>query len=316
MQRVYLATSFVVLASMTLLPAFDNPANSKYQVIHGWPQVPEGSTFAGIGGVDVDSRNRVFVFQRTDPPILCFDGATGKMLAAWGDGQFTRAAHGLEVDPEDNVWVVDVDLHQVYKFNHQGDLLMTMGTKGTPGLGPEHFNQPTDVAVAENGEIYVADGYVNSRVVKFSPEGQFLFDWGQKGDQPGELDTPHGIAVDRQGRVYVADRGNGRIQIFEGDGTFLEQWTRPQMRRPWGLDIGSDGALYVADGGDLVHRGKKERILRFSPEGNLLDQWGSFGRYDGQFYWAHDVAVAPSGEVYVCDVLGKRVQKFVARPPG
>ena len=301
---------------MPLLSSFDNPSDSSYQVVHGWPQLPEGSTLAGVAGVDVDSLHRVFVFQRTDPPVLCFDGSTGKVLASWGDGQFTRSAHGLEIDSEDNVWLVDVEHHQVFKFSPQGDLLMTLGTKGTPGLGPRHFNKPTDVAVTESGEIYVADGYANSRVAKFSADGQFLLDWGRKGEQPGELDTPHGIAVDRRGIVYVADRGNGRIQIFDGDGRLLDQWTNPRMKRPWGLDLGPDGSVYVVDGGDLVHRGKKEHVLRFSSEGKLLDQWGGFGRYDGQFYWAHDVAVAPTGEVYVCDVLGKRIQKFVNRPSG
>ena len=192
------------------------------------------------------------------------------MLAAWGDGQFTRAAHGLEVDPEDNVWVVDVDLHQVYKFNHQGDLLMTMGTKGTPGLGPEHFNQPTDVAVAENGEIYVADGYVNSRVVKFSPEGQFLFDWGQKGDQPGNW-TPSRNCGGSPGKSLCCRPRERSNPDFRRGRNLSRAVDQTPNEASLGLDIGSDGALYVADGGDLVHRGKKERILRFSPEGNLLD---------------------------------------------
>ena len=316
MQRLWLAAAFAALAGITLWPGLDPFAGSSYRVVHGWPQAPEGSPFAGVAGVDVDSRHRVFIFQRTDPPILCFDGATGKLLASWGEGRFTESAHGLEVDPRDNVWVVDVEHHQVFKFSPRGELLMTLGTRGTPGLGPAHFNKPTDVAVADSGEIFVADGYNNSRVAKFSSEGKFLLDWGSKGDQLGQLDTPHGIAVDGRGRVYLADRGNRRIQVFDGAGRLLDHWTSPRMRRPWGLDIGADGSVFVADGGDLVHRGKKERILKFSPEGRLLDLWGSFGRYDGQFYWAHDVAVAPTGEVYVCDVLGRRVQKFVAGPSG
>lgn len=316
MRRLWLAAAFAVLAGIALRPGLAPVAASKFRVVHGWPQAPEGSPFGGVAGVDVDSRNRVFIFQRTDPPILCLDGQTGKLLASWGDGRFTEAAHGLEVDPRDNVWVVDVGHHQVFKFSRKGELLMTLGTKGTPGLGPALFNKPTDVAVARNGEIYVADGYVNSRVARFSADGKFLMDWGSKGDRPGQLNTPHGIAVNSQGEVYVADRGNQRVQVFDAEGTLLRHWSSPRMRRPWGLDIGADGSVFVADGGDLVHRDKKERILKFSPEGRLLDLWGSFGRYDGQFYWAHDVAVSPTGAVYVCDVLGRRVQKFVAGPSG
>ena len=316
MQRVWLAAAFAVLAGIALRPGLDPVAGSKYRVVHGWPRAPEGAPFAGVAGVDVDSRNRVFIFQRTDPPILCLDGQTGKLLASWGEGRFTEAAHGLEVDPRDNVWVVDVGHHQVFKFSPRGELLMTLGTRGTAGLGPALFNKPTDVAVGPGGEIYVADGYENSRVAKFSSDGTFLMDWGSRGDRPGQLNTPHGIALDGKGQVYVADRGNQRVQVFDGKGTLLRHWSSPRMRRPWGLDIGADGSVFVADGGDLVHRDKKERILKFSPEGRLLDQWGSFGRYDGQFYWAHDVAVSPTGAVYVCDVLGRRVQKFVAGPSG
>ena len=225
-------------------------------------------------------------------------------------------AHGLTVDHRDNVWVTDSKRHQVFKFSHDGKLLMTLGAKDVPGLDGNHFNGPTDVAVAPGGEFYVADGYGNSRVAKFSADGKFLLDWGRKGDGPGEFDIPHGIALDAQGRVYVADRSNARIQVFDGDGKFLYQWKSEELGRPWGLDIGSDGCLYVVDGGDLklvkLTSHNRNRALKLDLQGNILAKWGSFGSYDGQFYWAHDVAVAGNGDVYVGDVYwGMRVQKFV-----
>ncbi len=298
---------------------------SAYHVVHGWPVLPDGYVLGQVSGVGVDSHNHVFVFHRAHhswmekknkelidaPTILCFDGGTGKLVASWGADRFL-VPHGLRVDGDDNIWVTDVGLHQVFKFNHDGKLLVTLGDQRTPGLDSKHFNGPTDVAMARDGSIYVSDGYGNSRVAKFSPKGEFLFDWGRKGDKPGEFDTPHGVAIDSRGRVYVADRSNSRIQVFKGDGTFLTQWQSAGLGRPWAVTVGPDGYLYVVDGGDLKPRPPdRARILMLDLQGNILDQWGSFGNYDGQIYWGHDIAVGKNGDVYVGDVYhGMRVQKF------
>jgi DNA-binding beta-propeller fold protein YncE len=286
-----------------------------YQVVHGWPELPEGFAFGQVSGVGADSHNHVFVFHRGDHPIMCFEGATGKLVASWGDGMF-RTPHGLAVDVKDNVWVTDVGHHQVFKFSHDGELLMTIGAKDVPGLDGKHFNQPTDIAVAQNGEFYVSDGYGNSRVAKFSAQGEFLLDWGRKGDQPGEFDTPHGIALDAQGRVYVADRSNARVQVFDGNGKFLSQWKSAELGRPWDITIGPDGYAYVVDGGDLNPKPPdRGRVVKLDLEGHALETWGRFGKYDGQIYWGHALAVAQNGDVYVTDVgLGMRVQKFVRKP--
>ena len=285
-----------------------------YQVVHGWPQLPEGFALGQVSGVDVDSHNHVFVFHRGDMPVMCFEGSTGKIVASWGDGMFGRA-HGLKVDDQDNVWMTDIGHHQVFKFSHEGKLLMTVGAKDVPGLDGNHFNQPTDVAVTSSGEFYVSDGYGNSRVAKFSRDGKFLFDWGRKGDKPGEFDLPHGIALDSQGRVYVADRSNSRIQVFDGNGKFLQHWKSTELGRPWGLRVGADGYLYVVDGGDMNPKPPdRGRVLKLDLQGIILEKWGSFGSCDGQFYWAHAVGVAKNGDVYVTDVhVGMRVQKFVRR---
>lgn len=291
---------------------FSTRANSGYQVVHGWPNLPAGFALGQTTGVEVDSNNRVLVFHRGKRSILAFDGDSGDLLASWGDGMF-GTAHGLTVDHEDNVWVTDSREHQVHKFSSKGELLLTLGAKGVPGLDGTHFNSPTDVAIAPNGDIYVTDGYGNRRIAKFDAAGTFLLDWGIEGSRRGEFVDPHGIVLDKQGNVYIADRGNSRIQIFSSEGKFLKMWKSEALGRPWGLAIGSNGLLYVADGGDMRSAPpERNRVVILDLQGKIRETFGSFGSYDGQFYWAHDIAVGGDGALYVCDVnVGMRVQKFV-----
>ena len=309
--------------------AFDGRAvgADAYQVVHGWPILPEGYVLGQVSGVAVDSHNHVFVFHRgsrpwTDsqdikpiaqPAILCYDGDSGKQIAAWGQNRFLLP-HGMRVDAQDNIWVTDVALHQVFKFSHDGKLLMTLGTERTPGLDGTHFNKPTDVAFGPEGTIYVSDGYVNSRVARFASDGKFLGDWGHKGANPGEFDLPHGITIDSQGRVYVADRSNARIQVFDRDGKFLYAWKSFELGRPFALTVGPDGYLYVVDGGDQNPEPPDHgAILRLDLTGKILDRWSRHGNYDGQLYIGHDVAVGKDGAVYVGDIEGRRIQKFVRK---
>ena len=314
--RFRIAVLLPLIWGISALVVWSSDSSGAYQVAHGWPKLPEGFAFGQVSGVGVDSHNHVFVFHRGEHPIMCFEGATGKLVASWGDGMFATP-HGLAVDSRDNVWVTDVGHHQVFKFSHDGKLLLTVGAKDVPGLDGNHFNKPTDVAVTPEGDFYVSDGYGNSRVAKFSAEGEFLFDWGTKGDQPGEFDLPHGIALDpaKRDRVYVADRSNARVQIFDGNGKFLYQWKSAELGRPWDVFVGPDGNVYVMDGGDLKPAPPdRGRVVILNPQGKILGEFGSFGSYDGQFYWGHAVAVAKNGDVYVADVnVGMRVQKFVRK---
>lgn len=299
-----------------------------YRVVHGWPQLPSGELLGQVSGVGVDSRGTVVVFRRaqrswplsgalsTDPieapTILLFDGATGRQLGAWGAGRFAMP-HGLTVDGEDNVWVTDVALHQVFKFTPDGAPLLTLGERGVPGDDSLHFNRPTDVAVAPDGSFYVSDGYGNSRVVRFSKEGRYLFSWGRRGGRPGDFDVPHGIARDATGAVYVADRNNARIQVFDSVGHPLAEWKGPELGRPWAVRVGADGYLYMLDGGDQpTTPPDRARVLKLTRQGRVIGSFGSFGNYDGQFVWPHALAVATDGTVYVGDVsTGMRVQKFI-----
>ena len=305
--------------------------SGSYRVVHGWPLLPDGFLFGAVSGVGIDSHNHVFVFHRADvhwvdklnenpikaPAIMSFDGQTGTLLSSWGTNLFLDP-HELTVDKDDNVWVTDCGLQQVLKFSNDGRLLMAVGEKGRSGLDANHFNQPTDVAIAADGSFYVSDGYVNNRVAKFSAVGKFLFDWGHKGRGPREFDTPHSLAIDREGRVYVADRGNARLQVFKADGTFLYQWKSAQLGRPWAVRYGADGFLYVVDGGDLhgdpyATPPDRGAIMKLDLKGSILAKWSRYGSYDGQIFWGHDIAVGNDGAVYVGDIQGRRVQKFVRR---
>jgi peptidylamidoglycolate lyase len=296
-----------------------------YAVVHGWPRLPEGRILGRAAGVEVDSHNHVLVYhgagrEWTDPfpkepipgeTVALFDGSNGELLAEWGRDLFIMP-HGLSVDEQDNVWLTDVGRHQVFKFSHDGELLLTLGTEGVTGDDARHFNLPTDVAVLPDGSFYVSDGYENSRVVKFSAEGEFLFQWGTKGSGPGQFDLPHGIAIDAGGNVYVADRGNARIQVFDALGKHITQWKSPALGRPYGIALDGMNAAFVVDGGDQPEQPPdRSRAFRLGLDGSIEAEFGRYGNYDGQFLLGHDIAVAADGAVFVVDVLGARVQKFV-----
>lgn len=278
-----------------------------------------------VSGVGVDSHGHVFVFHRagrdwvsddldlTPIPratVLRFDDETGALQASWGNNLFAMP-HGLTVDEHNNIWLTDVALHQVYKFSHDGHLLLTVGERGIAGSDSRHFNRPTKVAVASDGSFFVSDGYRNNRVAKFAPDGRFLMEWGSKGSGPGQFDLPHGIALGRDGRVYVADRTNGRVQIFLPDGKYVATWSGPDFGRPFDIAVGIDGTVFVADGGDLPKDPPdRSRVVVVRADGKVLEHFGRFGVYDGQLYKAHDIAVGRNGAVFVGDANG-RVQKFV-----
>jgi len=312
MQQRYSTLTKVVLCLFAAAPIL--PAAENYQVVHGWPIVPDQFAFAEVSGVGVDSQNRVWVFHRGQNPVMAFDGASGKLLMAFGQ-QLIKQSEGLAVDAQDNIWLTDIGRHQVFKFAKDGNLLLTLGVQEKAGSDATHFDGPTDVAVARTGEFFVTDGYGNSRVVKFDKDGKFLLEWGKKGSGPGEFDTPHGIAIDNENRVYVADRGNARIQVFDSGGKFLREFKSDDIGRPWSLTFANDGYLYVVDGGDLkTGPPDRARVLKMDLEGRVVDRLGTYGKSDGQFYWPHDVAVAPNGDVYVCDInVGMRVQKFIKK---
>lgn len=303
------------------------PASGEaYHLVPNWPQLPDGLILGQVAGVDVASNGNVFVFHRAErvwngeeielefiasPTMLVLDSKTGEVIEQWGAEMFVMP-HGLTIDHEDYLWLTDVGLHQVFKFDAKGNLLMTLGERGVAGDDASHFNMPTDVAIAPNGSFYVSDGYVNSRVTKFSSDGQFIMRWGARGMGAGQFDVPHSIALDAQGLVYVADRGNARIQIFDETGRFIKEWKDSSLGRPWAVRINETGEIFIVDGGDQnEYWPDRARILKLDSQGNILASFGSYGRKPGQFIWPHTIAIDSDGALYVGEVAtGMRIQKF------
>jgi DNA-binding beta-propeller fold protein YncE len=301
-----------------------NNPGFRYTLVKEWPGLPQGFHLGAPAGLALDSSGHLFVFHRgprhwsllmpetliTGPTILELDSRTGQVINQWGAGLFTMP-HGLTIDRNNNVWVTDAGLHQVFKFSHEGKLLMQLGTAGVAGKDSLHFNQPTDLAVAADGSIYICDGYGNSRVMKFSAEGKFLFAWGEKGIKPGQFNIPHSIVLDNKGLVYVADRENDRIQVFDTQGKFLRQWKSNADARLFALAFDSSRNQLFAS----------EDITRFIffPKGSdlfLFNQDTSFLPYklnepDEELVCRyHDLAVDREGNIYAGDILGNRILKF------
>ncbi len=288
--------------TLTIL-AQDKPGmpQLEYRVIEGFFQLPPHVNFGEVSGVAVDENGHVFIFNRGPNPLMEFTGY-GNFIRTIGDGLF-EGAHGLRIDPEGNLWTTDVTTHLVLRFNAGGHVTMVLGRKGRAGETEMLFNQPTDIGFGPNGEIFVTDGYGNSRVVKFDRDGNFIQAWGKKGSNPGEFNLPHTIIVDPQGRVFVGDRDNMRIQIFDLDGNFITQWTHAGS--PWGLDLTNDGILFMADG-------YANRVVKLDTTGKILGAFGASGKTAGRFAFAHGIAVGKNEELFIAEILNWRVQKFVS----
>ncbi|WP_339839922.1 peptidyl-alpha-hydroxyglycine alpha-amidating lyase family protein [uncultured Flavobacterium sp.] len=211
--------------------------SDSYILVNDWPKLPENFVLGNPTGLGINSENNIVVFHRAnriweetmqkdkiqENTILTLNKQTGEVLKSWGADLFIMP-HGLEVDKQNNIWVTDCGLHQVFKFDSNGNLLMILGEAKVPGDDSSHFNEPTDIAVTEDGSFYISDGYENSRIAKFSKEGEYLFEWGKFGNKQGEFNIPHGIDLDNEGNVYVADRENNRIQKFDAKGNFIAVW--------------------------------------------------------------------------------------------
>jgi DNA-binding beta-propeller fold protein YncE len=302
--------------------------SSWFRVDPSWPRHVSDLAPGEVPGIAVDKSDRIYVLARANPPVRVYT-ADGKFLRAWGEGQVDWG-HGIRVDQAGYVWVTDIGRHVVYKFTPDGKLELTLGTPDESGADEKHLNQPTDVAIAPDGHVFATDGYGNHRIVHFDPKGQFLGSWGKAdarpGRQAGEFHTPHAIVIDSEGRLYVADRGNGRIQVFDRSGTFLDAWTNVMV--PWGLWISPKDEIWACGSTPMPHNlievahgipPKDQVFVRFDTTGRIRQLWGvprspEHEPIPGTSNWVHGLAVDSKGNLYAGEIQGQRAQKFVRRP--
>lgn len=308
----------IVLA--VLLPMLQLRAQGPVPEIpyHSFPdflKLPPDIYLGEAAGVAVNSKGEIFVFHRGTHPLLEFN-PDGTFVRSIADGLYGFVfAHSVRVDKQDNIWTIDEGANVVVKFSPQFRVLMVLGRRpesvesapssGPPAPRPEwQFNRPTDVAFGLDGEIYVSDGYGNSRVVKYDKDGNWIKAWGQRGAAPGEFHTPHTIVTDDQGLVYVGDRENKRVQVFDPDGKFLTEWDK--VGAPWAMCItpGPRQFIYMADAWT-------GRIEKLDLHGNILGTFGKSGKQLGQFGWVHGMACPSENVLYVAELLNWRVQKLV-----
>jgi sugar lactone lactonase YvrE len=307
----------VVAAFAQLNAASTNDPPNPYRAVENWAQLPAGVQWGPVINVDPDAHGNIWVFHRSDPAVLEFD-ASGKFVRSFGAGMFVQA-HGLFIDSAGNVWVTDAQGkdgkgQQVFKFSPEGKVLMTLGKAGVAGDGPDTFNGPSGVVVAPNGDIFVADGHggdTNARIVKFSKDGKFIKAWGKKGSGPGEFDTPHSIAMDSKGRLFVADRVNNRIQIFDQDGKFIDQWK--QFGRPSGIYISKDDTLYAVDSqsDDKTNPGVKRGIYIGSAKNGKVKSFIPDPSPNPAIALAEGVSADAKGNIYAAGVSSTALHKFV-----
>lgn len=314
-----------------------------YDVVDGWPTPwsGQGYLWGSQPGVAAESPDRIFIAARgelklpdtlprgfngiwgsigqraTEPKpemrhCLVVVNGSGALVEAWTqwDRLFEGGGgpHKIRIDPNDpqkHVWVVNDARHQIYKFSNDGkQLVMTLGEADVAGNDGRHFGRPQDLAWLPDGSILVADGLGNSRIVKFDRNGVFLKAWGSRGSGPGELSGVHGIAVDRERRVYVADRTNHRIQVFDENGGFLDLW--PNLRQPNDILVAADQTIWIADGTNA-------KVLAYDRGGRLRYSWGTYGTQPGQFWELHQMSIDSQGHLYGADSFGGRTQKFAPK---
>lgn len=277
-----------------------------YTVDANWPELPAGYNFGECSGVDVDRQGNVWVFNRGRWPMIQFNRA-GKFLQAWSADSFrVLSSHGVRVGPDGNLWCVDVAGHCVFKVSPAGRILMLLGIQqGNAGNNDSQdgFNRPTNVAFRANGNVYISDGYINGRIVEYTSDGYYVRHWGRRGMGDGEFHLVHDVTVDTAGRVYVADRTNERVQIFDADGKFIDKWTG--FGAPWGLYfVAKENTILMCDG-------KNNRISEFSLEGKLLGTLSAFGKAPGKLDYVHSIAVDPAdSSIYTVEIKNWRVQKW------
>lgn len=281
----------------------------RYEVQEHWGKLPDGWEFKDVAAVAVDQKDRVYVFNRGEHPMIVFD-RDGNFLRSWGEGLFKRA-HGLHIGPDESLYCTDDAAHAVYKCTLEGKVLLTIGMpeKPAPYMSGEPFHRCTHTALSPLGDIYVSDGYGNARVHKYSPDGKLLKSWGEPGTDPGQFNIVHNICCDVEGWVYVADRENHRVQVFNGDGKYETQWNN--MHRPCGLycESGRNPLFFIGELGPQMPVNRNvpnlgPRVSILNNQGKLVGRLGDIhaGTRLDQFIGPHGLAIDSRGDMYVGEV--------------
>ena len=282
----------------------------RYRVEDDWAKLPDGWSFNEVGSVGVDGRDNVYVFSRSAHPLIVFD-RDGNFLRSWGEGVFVRP-HGVFMGPDDTIYLTDDGDHTVRQFTLDGKLLMTIGNpqKPAPYMSGDMFNRCTHTALSPEGDLYVSDGYGNARVHKFAPDGKWLLSWGASGTKPGQFNLPHNICCDGDGWVYVADRENHRVQVFDGKGKYETQWNN--LHRPSAMYMAPGKrcpVCYIGECGPVMSVNRRApnlgpRLSIVDNQGKLLARIGDIhaGNAPGQFISPHGLAVDSRGDLYVGEV--------------
>ena len=281
----------------------------RYEVKADWGKLPDGWELNDVAAVAVDKKDQVYVFNRGAHPMIVFD-RQGNFLRSWGEGLFKRA-HGVHIGPDEHLYCTDDGDHTVRKCTLEGKVVLTIGIPGKPApyVSGEPFNRCTHTALSPRGDIFVSDGYGNARVHKYSPDGKLLLSWGEPGCDPGQFNIPHNICADPDGWVYVADRENHRVQVFDVNGKYQTQWNN--MHRPCGLCAaqGRQPLFYIGELGPTMPVNREipnlgPRISIVNHEGKLVGRVGDIraGQELNQFIAPHGLAIDSRGDLYVGEV--------------
>lgn len=333
----------LIALSLCLLPVYVAGAQEKkmpdpvyprvnpspwFEVDATWPQRPDDVKWAAVPGVAVDKEDNVWVYTRETPEVQVYS-RDGKYLFGWGSGE---GAHHIKIDKDGNVWTANFKHHIVQKLTRDGQVLLTLGVRDEPGNDDTHLYMPTDMAIASNGDIFVSDGYGNARIVHYTKDGAFVKAWGSMGNSDGKFSIPHAIAIDSQDRIYVADRNNCRVQVYDMAAKLIDSWKN--ICTPWGFWITANDEIWVCGSSPMPWQidpkyptaplgcpPRDQLIMKFDTGGKLLQMYGFPKGADGaekpgELNWVHCIALDSKGNVYLGDIQGKRLQKFTLRQPG
>jgi DNA-binding beta-propeller fold protein YncE len=290
-----------------------------YVVDTTWPKKPERFKWGQMPGIAVDKQEQIYIFTRSQPTIQVYK-ADGTLLRAWYM-EDSSGSHFIRVGPDGNIWTANIAEHVVRKYNTKGKLLLTLGEPGIAGTDKGHFDKPTDMVILPSGDIFVSDGYGNRRVVHFDANGKYVNQWGQDGDGPGQFALPHSIVADSQNRLYVADRENARVQVFDTRGKLLAVWA--DLITPWGLCMTKKDEIWIS--GSSAMKDEKGKWLVLPPTDQIVMKLNLDGKVllriplekttvppgkPGELNWVHGIAVDSHGNLYLGDIQGGRAQKF------